>query len=522
MEDKKVALIIGAGPAGLTAAYELQRLGWTGRIVIAEHNERVGGISRTVHKNNLRFDLGGHRLFSKSKEVCDIWDEILPTQSAPSYDDIVLKRDLDWAKEGPDPEKDEEVRLIRSRLSRIYFRKHLFYYPIGRKLDFLKALRFTEFFSIAFSYLKVLISPRPVKSLEDFFINHFGKTLYGLFFEDYTEKVWGRHPSKLEPDFGVQRVRGVSIMGVLRDMIIKRLHLANKTNVETSLIDKYTYPKRGIGQLWEVMAQRLTKGGAEVLLNTTLTSLKVSNNLVKDAVIVGPNGEEQHIQPDVVLSSMAVNDLFAALQPDDRPAEVFELAAKLQHRSFLQVAVLGNGMTLKNTAVAPGLNGIIPDSWIYIQDRGVRMGRVTVLNNWSPYMVDNPEQNVQVGVEYFCDENDAFWNKEDSELSEIAVGELEKLGIMSREQVIKTCVQRVPKAYPCYDATYRRMDELVDYLQTIDNLYCIGRNGQHRYNNMDHSMMTGLLAARHIQGQIANKRAVWNVNAEAEYHEEKK
>ena len=261
MEDKKVALIIGAGPAGLTAAYELQRLGWTGRIVIAEHNEQVGGISRTVRRDGLQFDLGGHRLFSKSQEVCDIWDEILPQQGSPSYDDIKLNRNLEWAKEGPDPEKDEEVRLIRSRLSRIYFRKHLFYYPIGRKLDFLKALRFSEYFSIAFSYLKVLIAPRKVKSLEDFFVNHFGKTLYSLFFEDYTEKVWGRHPSKLEPDFGVQRVRGVSIMGVLRDMIIKRLKLANKKNVETSLIDQYTYPKRGIGQLWEVMAQRVAKGG---------------------------------------------------------------------------------------------------------------------------------------------------------------------------------------------------------------------------------------------------------------------
>ena len=256
-DNAKLALIIGAGPAGLTAAYELQRLGWDGRIVLVEQNDEVGGISRTINKDGNRFDLGGHRLFSKSQEVCDIWDDILPLQGAPSYDDMVLGRKLKCKEGGPDPEQTDHVRLIRPRLSRIYFRRHLFYYPLGRKLDFLKALHFDEYFSILFSYLKVMIHPREVKSLEDFFVNRFGYKLYSMFFEAYTQKLWGRHPSKLEPDFGAQRVRGVSIVAVLRDLLLKTLHLSKINTVEASLIDQYTYPKRGIGQLWRAMADRI-------------------------------------------------------------------------------------------------------------------------------------------------------------------------------------------------------------------------------------------------------------------------
>ncbi|MBQ7569069.1 NAD(P)/FAD-dependent oxidoreductase [bacterium] len=520
MDNARTALIIGGGPAGLSAAYELQRLGWDGRIVIAEQNDKVGGISRTVTRGKHRTDLGGHRLFSKNKEICDIWDELMPVQGAPSFDDKLLNRKLDWPAGGPDPEQTDVVRLLRPRMSRIYFRKHLFYYPLGRKLDFLKALRFDECISILWSYLKVLISPREVKSLEDFYVNHFGYKLYSLFFEYYTEKLWGIHPSKLEPDFGVQRVRGVSIMGVLRDMIIKTLHVANKQNVETSLIDQYTYPKYGIGQLWETMVEKMVAKGAELNLNTKVKEIIVRNHRVVSAVIEDANGDEHAIEPETVLSSMPIPELFAAIRSEERPQEIFDLASRLRHRAFLQVSVLSNGMKLKNTAEGSGINGIIPDSWLYIQDRGVRMGRITIQNNWSPYLLADPEHTVMMGVEYFCDENDEFWNEDDSVLCQLAVGELEKLGVISRDQVLDSFVTRVPKAYPCYDTSYRRMNELVDYLQTIDNLYCIGRNGQHRYNNMDHSMMTGLLAARHIQGQLDSKRVIWNVNAEAAYHEE--
>ena len=510
----KKVIIIGAGPAGLTAGYELLKKSKDIEITILEETAEIGGISRTVRYNGNRMDIGGHRFFSKSEDVMKFWREILPFQSGPSFDDKILGRDVLLDKDGNDPEKEDRVFLVRRRVSRIYYLKKFFDYPISLKVQTFANIGLGGTCRAGFSYIASTIKKRKENSLEDFYVNRFGKTLYSMFFEKYTEKLWGRHPSEISASWGAQRVKGLSVSKVLGDAI-KKIFGIKGGKKETSLIEQFYYPKFGPGQLWENVAKEIVKMGGKVIINAKVTEIKTKGNRVSGIVAGG-----QFYEGDIIISSMPIKDLVRAI--DEKPEEVQEIAEGLPYRDFVTVGLLLKKLNLKNETDMKTLNNIVPDCWIYMQEPEVKLGRIQLFNNWSPYMVANPMENVWVGLEYFCSEGDDFWNKTDDELKQFAIDELVKINIIEKGDVLDGHVEHVKKAYPAYFDTYDQIDKVIDFLNTFDNLYCVGRNGQHRYNNMDHSMLTSMLAAKHILGEDVDKKVIWEVNAEEEYHEEKK
>lgn len=491
-------------------------------IVILEESEEIGGISKTVYYNGNRMDIGGHRFFSKDERVMKFWEEIMPIQGAPAYDDLKLKREKEYAENGPDPEEVDRVMLIRDRISRIYYKKTFFDYPVSLSWNTIKGMGFVTTMKAGFSYLKSVFHKLPETSLENFYINRFGKILYSMFFEGYTEKLWGRHPSEISADWGSQRVKGLSITGVIKNAFMK-LFSAQTKEVETSLIERFYYPKFGPGQLWETVANRFTEMGGKILKNCKVEKILVDedSNQVK-SVVFNKNGRTMKIDADIFISSMPVKDLIDGISSDNIPPEVRNAAKTLPYRDFVTVGLLVNKLNLTNKTDYKTLSNIVPDCWIYVQDTGVKLGRIQIFNNWSPYMVSHPDNTVWLGLEYFCEEGDDFWNMEDGECINFAVDELIKMGVISRNEVIDAHRERVKKAYPAYFDGYQYMEYIVDYLNKFDNLYCVGRNGQHRYNNMDHSMATAFETVKDIISGTHDKTNIWNVNTEKEYHEEKK
>ncbi len=507
----KSAVVIGAGPAGLSAAYELLRLDPTWQITVLEESSFIGGISRTVVHGDCRIDIGGHRFFSKSKEVNELWTHLMPLQGAPAKDDILLNRACPIAAEGPDPEKVERVMLRRHRVSRIYYLRHFFDYPISIKLATFAAMGLVRTWKAGWSYLWSALVKRPEKSLEDFYINRFGRVLYSMFFEDYTEKLWGVHPSKISPEWGAQRVKGLSLWKALLNVFLPK---GGKR--ETSLIEEFMYPKKGPGQLWEALAEDLRAKGVEIRMETKASGFEVVGGRIK-AVRLN-NGAA--IPCDAVFSSMPIKDLIAALP--DVPENVRQVAEGLPYRDFITVGLKVDHLAIKNKTPLKTLNGLVPDTWIYVQERDVRMGRIQIFNNWSPYMVDDVTRHIWIGLEYFCAEGDAMWEMSDAAFTDFAVGELRKIGVLGADTPVLDSVRiRVKKAYPAYFGTYAAFGEVRAYLDSLTNLYCVGRNGQHRYNNMDHSMLCGIEAARALVSGAADKSAIWNVNTEDSYHESK-
>lgn len=519
MSPKRKVVIIGAGPAGLTAGYILLKQSDCFDVVILEEESMSGGISRTVNHNGNRMDLGGHRFFSKVPEVNALWEELLPLQGAPSLDDRKTGRNVPLAAGGPDPEKSDEVMLSRRRVSRIFHRGRFFDYPVKMNLATIRGMGLAVTFAAGCSWLKSLLHKLPETSLENFYINRFGRKLYSMFFEDYTEKLWGRHPRAISADWGAQRVKGLSICAVLRDIFRKLLPAgARSGKVETSLIEEFHYPKFGPGQLWETAAKRFEAMGGRIVMNCRAEKIRVENGRVVQ-VTASKNGETLEFSPDILLSSMPLADLAAGM--NDIPASVSEIAAGLPYRDFVTVGLLVDRLNLKNETKLKTLNNIIPDCWIYVQDSGVKLGRIQIFNNWSPYLVRDPEHSVWLGLEYFCREGDDYWNLSAELWKRKGVSELISMGVLSADAAVSDFhVEKVRKAYPAYFDTYSRIDELIHHLNSIENLYCIGRNGQHRYNNMDHSMATAFEAVRHIL-HGGEKSAVWNVNTEREYHEER-
>lgn len=522
-------LIIGAGPAGLTAAYELLTDRQPGNpavdndyeVIVFEESEAMGGISRTVNYNGNRMDMGGHRFFSKVPEVNEWWAKMLPEQGAATYDDILLGRTMPLAAAGPDPEKEDRVMLNRNRVSRIYFNKKFFDYPISLKFETFKNMGLGTTMIVGFSYLKSLIHKRREDSLEDFYVNRFGRKLYSMFFENYTENLWGRNPSEIAPDWGAQRVKGLSIIAIIKDVFGKLLPGKKNRKVETSLIEQFKYPKLGPGQLWDVTADEVTKLGGKILKNSKVTGfIKDEHNHIT-ALTYEHDGTTSTMEGDIFISSMPVRDLVGGM--NDVPSDIAAIAAGLPYRDYMTLGVLVPKLNLKNKTKMKTVGDIVPDCWIYVHDRTVKLGRLQIYNNWSPYMIKDLEHTVWVGLEYFCNEGDDFWNMTDEEFTRVAITEMVKMGLIdSAEQVIDTHAERVKKAYPAYFDTYKDMDTLVDYLNTIDNIYCVGRNGQHRYNNIDHSMCTSFEAVKNIKNGLKDKRNIWNVNTEKEYHEEAK
>ncbi len=516
---KKQVIIIGAGPAGITAAFELLKKSDEYEVVILEESQTIGGISRTVCHGGNRMDIGGHRFFSKDREVNEWWEALMPHQGKPSYDDAKLGREVPLSEGGPDPAETDRVMLTRNRVSRIYYKKKFFDYPVKMNANTIKNMGLGTTAKAGCSYLAATVKKRPEDSLENFYINRFGRQLYSMFFEGYTEKLWGRHPREISADWGAQRVKGLSIRAVLKDMLSKVFGKRQK-EVETSLIESFSYPKLGPGQLWETAAAEVERMGGEIRKGCRVTRFDTENGQIKSVYYVDGEGKECRLASDVVISSMPVKDLVEGLP--ESPDDMRRIARGLPYRDFVTVGLLVDKLELKNTTDLKTLGNIVPDCWIYVQDTGVKLGRIQIFNNWSPYMVTDPEKYVWIGLEYFCTEGDEYWRMSEEEWVALGVSELIAMGVISSREVVRDCHKEcVKKAYPAYFDTYSEMDKLVEYLDTYENLWCVGRNGQHRYNNMDHSMATSFAAVRGILAGSTDKKDVWSVNTEKSYHEEK-
>ncbi len=468
-------VIIGAGPAGLTAAYVLSKAGV--QSIVLEKDQTAGGIARTVNYKNYYFDIGGHRFFTKVKSVEDIWKE-------------VLGEDL----------------LRRNRLSRIYYNKKFFYYPL-RPLNALLGLGVWNSILIFFSYLMAQLFPsKEEETFEQWVSNRFGKRLFKTFFKTYTEKVWGISCNEVSAEWAGQRVKGLSLMTALKNAILKsQSPQKNKKNVIKTLIDEFDYPKFGPGMMWQAMVESIEKNGSHVCLGKTVEGIRWSGNKV-EALEVKQNGQIELVHGRDFISSMPIREALQKFKPEV-PKKVLDAANDLKYRDFLTVALIINKPML------------FPDTWVYIHDPEVKVGRIQNFKNWSPFMVPDSNKTC-LGLEYFCFEGDDLWNMPDDELIELGKKELESLGLVNKNDVEDGTVVRMPKAYPVYDSTYRKsLDVVRQFLGGIDNLQLVGRNGMHKYNNQDHSMLTAMLSAENILG--AN-HDLWAVNVEQEYHEEMK
>ena len=520
----KVAVIAGAGPAGLTAAYELLKRGNGGmRAIVYEQSDAVGGISRTVNYKGNRMDIGGHRFFSKDERIMAWWMGISPMQGVGAKDDRLLGREREVVEGGPDPEVEDRVMLRRDRVSRIFYLRKFFDYPISLKWRTFANMGLGRTLKAGCGYVGAMVHKRKENSLEDFYINRFGRPLYEMFFEDYTEKVWGEHPSQLGADWGAQRVKGLSLMGILKDVVMRPFR-RDKTKVETSLIEEFIYPKYGPGQLWEYVAEDVDRmaGDKAVVMGHSVTGVNVGKDgRVESVEVTDGDGRRQVVGCDCFMSSMPLAELLPALRGIDVPGDVMEVAVGLPYRDFITVGLLVDRLEIENETKLRTYGNRVPDTWIYIQERDVKLGRLQVFNNWSPYMVKDYENTVWIGLEYFCSEGDELWEMGDDEFIKMAVGELEHIGIISGSGVKDAVRIRVKKAYPAYFGSYYELGKVREFLDRIPNLYCIGRNGQHRYNNMDHSMLTAIEAVDNILNGVEGKDNIWNVNTESRYHESK-
>ena len=485
--DKK-AVIIGAGPAGLAAAYYFLTETEDIKPILIEKSDSVGGISKTVFFDGNGIDIGGHRMFSKNQQIVDLWEYFLP----------------DEIKNNINPDEQDIVMLRRKRFSEIFYLRKLFAYPISMSPKTFKNMGLKRTILAGLSYLKSAIFKRKENNLEDFMINRFGKVLYSMFFESYTEKVWGRHPRNISKEWGEQRIKGLSLVKA----VLNALHLTKKK--ETTLIEEFSYPKFGCGQLWDLMAGKISQLGGEIHYNSEVIGINNDDSKIY-SVKIKENGEEKEVFADYFLSSMPVKDLVCGMTNQNE--DVVKIASKLPYRDYMLVGLYLNDLNLKE-------NGkLTRDCWIYIQEPDVKLGRMQIMNNWSPYLVKDKDK-IFISLEYFCDEGDDFWNMPDDDFIKMAIEETAKLGIIKKEDVISSTRLRVQKAYPAYFDSYKDFDKIREYLDKFENLYCIGRNGQHRYNNMDHSMLTGIEAVKVIAGK-SEREVLWNINAEQEYHESK-
>ena len=516
MKKKKEVIIIGAGPAGLTAGYELMKKNKNYHVTILEATNDIGGISKTVKYKDYRMDIGGHRFFSKDDKVVEFWNEIMPVQGEIPYDYKETDRTTQINNGGPDPNKEDNVMLVRNRISRIYYLKHFFDYPISLKWQTFKNMGLIRTIISGFSYIKTKFFKKKEDSLENFYINRFGKKLYSMFFEKYTEKLWGRHPKEISADWGAQRVKGLSIWAVIKDMFKKLFHIKTR-KVETSLIEEFYYPKYGPGHFWCTVAERITSLGGNVVLNANVSDMEF-----KDNKIVSVTANNNKYKGDIFISSMPIKDLINSLHGDKNVNKnIIRIANGLPYRDFITVGCLVDKLNLENKTNIKTLGNVVPDCWIYVQDEKVKLLRIQIFNNWSPYLLKNPKKEVWLGAEYTCEENDELWNMNDKEISQFVFKELEQIGVIKANNIKDYHVERIKKAYPAYFDTYKDIDKIISYLNKFDNLYCVGRNGQHRYNNMDHSMITSFETVNNILNNIKSKDNIWKVNTEKEYHEKK-
>jgi protoporphyrinogen oxidase len=525
MKNQK-AIIIGAGPAGLTAAYELLTRAGIHPIVL-EKSEEMGGISRTVAYKGNRIDIGGHRFFSKSDRVMKWWLAMLPLAKGAGGSTIqyhgMHARLNDGEAGAPDPDQTHQVMLLRNRKSRIYFVRKLFEYPITLSKDTLVKLGLSRTVRIGCSYLKSALLPQKrEKTLEDFLINRFGKELYRTFFQSYTEKVWGVPCNRIDAAWGAQRIHGLSLSKTLLHAF-RKIFSSAKTDIaqkgtETSLIENFLYPKFGPGQMWQETARRVCELGGEIRTSQRVHGLVTESGRVRAVRVTDlRSGRSELLEADYFFSTMPVKELIAGIEPAP-PPQVREVAAGLIYRDFLTVGLLVSRVKLKDPSQNNG--NLIRDNWIYVQEPDVRIGRLQIFNNWSPYMVADPN-TVWLGLEYFCNESDDLWRMSDADLLQLGSAELHRIGIIDAADVIDGTVLRMEKTYPAYFGAYDRFHEIREYVDGLENLFLIGRNGMHRYNNQDHSMLTAMVAVDNILAGEAGKANLWQINTEQEYHEQR-
>jgi protoporphyrinogen oxidase len=476
--EKKSVAVIGAGPAGLTAAYLLAKRG-VDVTVLESDPYYVGGISKTVKNDGFHFDIGGHRFFSKSKQVEDFWTEILPSDM-----------------------------LDRPRSSRVYYRKQFFQYPL-KPFEALWKLGVFESILCVLSYFKAKLFPKKnPKSFQDWVTNQFGERLFRIFFKTYTEKVWGMSCKDISADWAAQRIKGLSLFSALKSAFLVK-QSKSKDQVIKTLIDSFRYPRKGPGMLWETCAARVKEMGGTILMGQKATSLswnKATKKWTLSTHSTTESTETATLVIDHVISSAPIRELIPSIQPP-LPEKVVESAKALGYRDFITVTLALQGEEL------------FDDNWIYIHDPSVKVGRIQNFKSWSPEMVPDPSYNCY-GLEYFCFEGDGLWTKDDGELIDLAKSELNAIGLGNQSQFIKGYVVRQTKAYPVYDEHYLSRVETIRYQLEKDHptLHLVGRNGMHKYNNQDHAIMTSMLTVQNI---LAGQRIydVWEVNQDAEYHE---
>ncbi|HLJ77952.1 MAG TPA: NAD(P)/FAD-dependent oxidoreductase [Acidobacteriaceae bacterium] len=521
---RPTAIIIGAGPAGLTAALELLRRSDV-RPVVLEATQRIGGISCTIRHNGNRMDIGGHRFFSKSDRVMNWWTELMPiasTENGSGLHAIHYRNKQRVIATGPSSADDPDlVMLVRPRKSRIYFLRSFFDYPLALNGQTIRQLGFWRMFKIGLGYLRARLFPRKnEKTLEDFLINRFGTELYRTFFKSYTEKVWGVPCNQISAEWGAQRIKGLSLRSAIAHFLKKTFSPKQSSGIaqkgtETSLIERFLYPKLGPGQLWEHVADLVTEKGGEVRLGWRVNRLHVEGNRIISVHATDNHGATHTFPADYVFSTMPVRELIHALDVPV-PNDVRAIADGLVYRDFITV-----GLLVDRLIVTEPDGSTLKDTWIYIQEPDVLVGRLQIFNNWSPFMVADPGK-IWIGLEYFCYESDTLWNMPDEEIARFAIAEVEKIGILRASDVRDSHVVRVPKTYPAYFGTYDRFDEIVRYVDGFENLFLVGRNGMHKYNNQDHSMLTAMAAVDQIVAGRIDKSALWQINTEQEYHEEKR
>lgn len=523
LEHRKRAVIVGAGPAGLTAAYEL--LTRTDIVpLVLEKSDYVGGISRTVNYKGNRMDIGGHRFFSKSDRVMQWWLNILPMQAVDGDNtQITYQRQtatVSTQPHGADPEHEDRVMLVRHRKSRIYFMRQFFSYPITLSGDTLRKLGLIKTLRIGLSYLRAVMFPiKNEKNLEEFFINRFGRELYLTFFKSYTEKVWGIECKEISAEWGAQRIKGLSIYKtithILKKMVPKPKADISQKDVETSLIERFLYPKYGPGQMWEEVTALVRRLGGEILMHWSVEEIERRGDRI--TAVLARNvqtGEIRRFEGDYFFSTMPVKELIANMNPP-APVAVREISDGLMYRDFITVGVLSQRIKLREVS-----GELVQDNWIYIQEPDVLVGRLQIFNNWSPFMVADPGK-VWIGLEYFCNDTDPLWHKSDAEMIQLAKSELASMNILDPEDVLDATVIRMPKTYPAYFGSYNRFPEVISWVNEFENLFLVGRNGMHKYNNQDHSMLTAMTAVDNIIAKVRSRDNLWALNTEQEYHEEK-
>lgn len=502
--NRKTALIIGAGPAGLTTAYELLQKTDI-RPLIVEKSDRIGGMCASVPYKGNYIDVGGHRYFTKFNRVKEWWLQFLPLQTQPSKDDLILGRDLKLPlSDEHNPEEKDDVMLKRYKLCRIYYLRKFFDYPVSLNFATIFGLGLWRMTKIFFSYVKAkLCKIKPEKTAEDFLVNTFGRELYQTFFKDYTEKLWGIECREISADWGRERIRGIYFWETVITLI-KNIFI-HKPKPE----DPFLYPKFGPGQLWDKVAERVQKGGGEILFNTEVIDMQNSTDKITGLTIRRVDGSVQTIEADYVISSLPVQNLFHMLK--NVPPETMKIADGLMYRNFRSAALLLNKMKIKNKSKYKTVNGILPDTWTYIQESDVHVGRLQMYNNWSPYLVKD-DNLVWIGLEYFCGDNDEIWTMPNDEFERLAIREGCKVGLIDEKDVLDITSEKLEKAYPAYFGTYNRFDEMKNFTDKLGNLYLVGRNGMHKYINIDHVVLSGIAAADNIAGNMANKENIWNID----------